>query len=178
MYLHATALVAGFSFTLGEDDDSVEDDADDDGDDDDDDSDSQVSTGGDTVPGHGALLGHAQPRRAGTLFGSPQPRRGCQHAADDRDPPPRQGRGGVQHLRRRRGRRAAEAVRLRHASESPRRRRRGVHRGVPRRGGVCEVRVGHARGRRLRVGLLRRGRRGRRLRGSLRRSDAADQRQR
>ena len=26
MYLHATALVAGFSFTLGEDDDSVDDD--------------------------------------------------------------------------------------------------------------------------------------------------------
>ena len=54
MYLHAAALVAGFSFTLGEDDDDV----------DDDDSDSQVSTGGDTaqamVP-FWDMLNHADP---------------------------------------------------------------------------------------------------------------------
>ena len=65
MYLHATALVAGFSFTLGEDDDSVEDD-----DDaaaaaaDDDDSDSQVSTGGDTVQAmvpFWDMLNHVEP---------------------------------------------------------------------------------------------------------------------
>ena len=65
MYLHATALVAGFSFTLGEDDDSVEDDAaaaaaaaDDD------DSDSQVSTGGDTVQAmvpFWDMLNHVEP---------------------------------------------------------------------------------------------------------------------
>ena len=63
MYLHATALVAGFSFTLGEDDDSVEND--DDGDDDnDDDSDSQVSTGGDTVQAmvpFWDMLNHVEP---------------------------------------------------------------------------------------------------------------------
>ena len=65
MYLHATALVAGFSFTLGEDDDSVEDD--DDGDDDDDDSDSQVSTGGDTVQAmvpFWDMLNHVEPERS------------------------------------------------------------------------------------------------------------------
>ena len=61
MYLHATALVAGFSFTLGEDDDSVEDD------DDDDDSDSQVSTGGDTVQAmvpFWDMLNHVEPERS------------------------------------------------------------------------------------------------------------------
>ena len=66
MYLHATALVAGFSFTLGEDDDSVEDD-DDGGDDDDDDSDSQVSTGGDTVQAmvpFWDMLNHVEPERS------------------------------------------------------------------------------------------------------------------
>ena len=66
MYLHATALVAGFSFTLGEDDDSVEND--DDGDDDnDDDSDSQVSTGGDTVQAmvpFWDMLNHVEPERS------------------------------------------------------------------------------------------------------------------
>ena len=61
MYLHATALVAGFSFTLGEDDDSV---VVDDDDDDDDDSDSQVSTGGDTVQAmvpFWDMLNHVEP---------------------------------------------------------------------------------------------------------------------
>ena len=65
MYLHATALVAGFSFTLGEDDDSVEDDAAAAAaDDDDDDSDSQVSTGGDTVQAmvpFWDMLNHVEP---------------------------------------------------------------------------------------------------------------------
>ena len=58
MCLHATALVAGFSFTLGEDDDSVDDD------DDDDDSNSQVSTGGDTVQAmvpFWDMLNHVEP---------------------------------------------------------------------------------------------------------------------
>ena len=67
MYLHATALVAGFSFTLGEDDDSIEDDGDGDGDDDDDDSDSQVSTGGDTVQAmvpFWDMLNHVEPERS------------------------------------------------------------------------------------------------------------------
>ena len=69
MYLHATALVAGFSFTLGEDDDSIEDDGDgdDDVDDDDDDSDSQVSTGGDTVQAmvpFWDMLNHVEPERS------------------------------------------------------------------------------------------------------------------
>ena len=69
MYLHATALVAGFSFTLGEDDDSIEDDGDgdDDDDDDDDDSDSQVSTGGDTVQAmvpFWDMLNHVEPERS------------------------------------------------------------------------------------------------------------------
>lgn len=62
MYLHATALVAGFSFTLGEDDDSVEDaDAAAAADDD---SDSQVSTGGDTVQAmvpFWDMLNHVEP---------------------------------------------------------------------------------------------------------------------
>ena len=64
MYLHATALVAGFSFTLGEDDDSVEDDAAAAAADDDDDSDSQVSTGGDTVQAmvpFWDMLNHVEP---------------------------------------------------------------------------------------------------------------------
>ena len=66
MYLHATALVAGFSFTLGEDDDSVEDDDDAAAAaaDDDDDSDSQVSTGGDTVQAmvpFWDMLNHVEP---------------------------------------------------------------------------------------------------------------------
>ena len=65
MYLHATALVAGFSFTLGEDDDSVEDDAAAAAaEDDDDDSDSQVSTGGDTVQAmvpFWDMLNHVEP---------------------------------------------------------------------------------------------------------------------
>ena len=64
MYLHATALVAGFSFTLGEDDDSVEDDDDAAAAADDDDSDSQVSTGGDTVQAmvpFWDMLNHVEP---------------------------------------------------------------------------------------------------------------------
>ena len=64
MYLHATALVAGFSFTLGEDDDSVEDDAAAAAAADDDDSDSQVSTGGDTVQAmvpFWDMLNHVEP---------------------------------------------------------------------------------------------------------------------
>ena len=66
MYLHATALVAGFSFTLGEDDDSVEDAAAAAADDDDD-SDSQVSTGGDTVQAmvpFWDMLNHVEPERS------------------------------------------------------------------------------------------------------------------
>ena len=64
MYLHATALVAGFSFTLGEDDDSVDDDDAAAAADDDDDSDSQVSTGGDTVQAmvpFWDMLNHVEP---------------------------------------------------------------------------------------------------------------------
>ena len=64
MYLHATALVAGFSFTLGEDDDSVDDDDAAAAAADDDDSDSQVSTGGDTVQAmvpFWDMLNHVEP---------------------------------------------------------------------------------------------------------------------